>query len=398
MRQNFLSDLVSKSTTISPEKITETLDTLGLSFVHQGQLCLCIYKIDDYSSFESGNNHKERCAFRFCMVNIITEILEKEFVVQAFCYEGDKVVAIVDTSPYTEYAEFRKKWEEVLAESLKNIQTAIKISLSCAYSSFFKGVTSLPVVFENTKDLLSLVLKMGHQSIIAPNSMENVDPEDISKLESLKADLIYQITSGNLEGGKTAYSRISGNFAEISCSDILFFLQNMSYMLYLEMQKKWPLISSEVGTDYKQFVLEFEKADTLDVIHNAVIRYLEKLSKRINSLQATASTQNSNHIVESVIEIIRKEYRDKDLCTNSIADELELTANYMGHLFRTHTGKSIPKYIMEVRLEQVGELLRTTELSLNDILDQCGLEKTNYFYTCFKKHFGVTLSDYRKDL
>lgn len=397
MRQNFLSDLVSKSTTISPEKITETLDTLGLSFVYQEQLCLCIYKIDDYSSFESGNNHKERCAFRFCIVNIITEMLEKEFSMQAFCYGGDKVVVIADTSTYLEYSEFRKKWEEMLRESLQKIQSAIKISLSCAYSSFFKGITSLPVVFENTQELLSQVLKMGHQSIIAPNSMESFEPDDISKLEGLKADLIYQVTSGNLEAAKSAYDRISESFADISCNDILFFLQNTLYMLYLEMQKKWPLISSEVGTDYKQFVLEFEKADTLEVIHAAVIQYLEKLSNRINSLQVITSIQNSNHIVESVIEIISREYRDKDLCTNSIADELELTANYMGHLFRTHTGKSVPKYIMEVRLEQVGELLRTTELSLNDILDQCGLEKTNYFYTCFKKHFGVTLSDYRKD-
>jgi len=34
-------------------------------------------------------------------------------------------------------------------------------------------------------------------------------------------------------------------------------------------------------------------------------------------------------------------------------------------------------------------------LPINEILEKCGIEKSNYFYTSFKKYFGVSLTEYR---
>ena len=67
---------------------------------------------------------------------------------------------------------------------------------------------------------------------------------------------------------------------------------------------------------------------------------------------------------------------------------------YIGRLFKEKTNRFVAEQILFVRMEKLRVLLNTTSLPVNALLDRVGLEKTNYFYTLFKKHFGVPLSAY----
>ena len=61
-------------------------------------------------------------------------------------------------------------------------------------------------------------------------------------------------------------------------------------------------------------------------------------------------------------------------------------------------GRSVSESIIKRRIDQVKLLLDTTSLPVQDILEQSGLEKSNYFYTVFRKHFGISLGDYRRKI
>ena len=94
---------------------------------------------------------------------------------------------------------------------------------------------------------------------------------------------------------------------------------------------------------------------------------------------------------------MESEYSQKGLCLSSIADELGLSAHYIGQVFRTSQNKSVAKYIMDLRLEMIARELRETNRSFSEIMENAGLdpEQKNYIYTCFKKRFGVTVKNYR---
>ena len=47
-------------------------------------------------------------------------------------------------------------------------------------------------------------------------------------------------------------------------------------------------------------------------------------------------------------------------------------------------------------MEHAAELLRGTHLSVTEIAAACGIENSSYFYTLFKKQFGMTPNEYKR--
>ena len=64
--------------------------------------------------------------------------------------------------------------------------------------------------------------------------------------------------------------------------------------------------------------------------------------------------------------------------------------------FKEQIGLSPTKYIINLRMRMATELLETSSLSIKEISDMCGYENFNFFARIFKKHTGLTPTEYRK--
>jgi AraC-like DNA-binding protein len=65
--------------------------------------------------------------------------------------------------------------------------------------------------------------------------------------------------------------------------------------------------------------------------------------------------------------------------------------------FKYYTGKSPQEYIKDYRLSKAEHLLRTTDLSLIDIVLSCGFSGQSYFGEVFKQQYGVSPARFRKN-
>jgi DNA gyrase inhibitor GyrI/AraC-like DNA-binding protein len=65
-------------------------------------------------------------------------------------------------------------------------------------------------------------------------------------------------------------------------------------------------------------------------------------------------------------------------------------------VFKTVTGECIAGYIQRLRLEQIAGLLISTNLTLDQLLCQTNYQTKFSLAKAFKKHFGISTSDYRK--
>ncbi|MDR0692908.1 MAG: response regulator [Prevotellaceae bacterium] len=59
-------------------------------------------------------------------------------------------------------------------------------------------------------------------------------------------------------------------------------------------------------------------------------------------------------------------------------------------------GMSIKEFIMDVRLKRSAQLLKASDLTISEIADQTGFVNPKYFSICFKKHFELTPSEFKK--
>ena len=80
-----------------------------------------------------------------------------------------------------------------------------------------------------------------------------------------------------------------------------------------------------------------------------------------------------------------------------VAEKFSLSEKYFFAFVKEQTGKSFGKYIENIRLDKVIELLKTTDTNVNEIAQQVGFNSISTFYKTFNRVFGVSPAEWRKN-
>ena len=98
----------------------------------------------------------------------------------------------------------------------------------------------------------------------------------------------------------------------------------------------------------------------------------------------------------NIIKYINEHYNSYDLSLEDISKNTFLTPAYICVIFKDFTGKTVNKYITEYRIMQAKELLKDSNIKMNDIALKVGYRDGNYFAKIFKKETGYSPSEYRR--
>ncbi|RAV98923.1 helix-turn-helix domain-containing protein [Pseudochryseolinea flava] len=113
--------------------------------------------------------------------------------------------------------------------------------------------------------------------------------------------------------------------------------------------------------------------------------------------------KNNNHQLLVKLEQIVKQYFDSDmsakrglLTVHYLAEQMNLSPNYLGDLLRFHTGQNAQQHIHEKLIEKAKEKLTTTTLSVGEIAFLLGFEHPQSFSTLFKKKTSLSPIQFRE--
>lgn len=101
-----------------------------------------------------------------------------------------------------------------------------------------------------------------------------------------------------------------------------------------------------------------------------------------------------NALSDAILSYIRRNFMN-DITIRDIADACACSESSVSHIFKSDYGKTVNKFITELRINQAKELLKTTDMTVSHISLMCGFSNINYFPTIFKKHTGKTPREYR---
>lgn len=79
-----------------------------------------------------------------------------------------------------------------------------------------------------------------------------------------------------------------------------------------------------------------------------------------------------------------------------VSNAICINPSYLSDLFKREVGMKFSDYINIRRITMAKKLLKNTNLSIQEIAEQCGYKNTGYFSTCFKKITGEKASEYRR--
>ena len=177
------------------------------------------------------------------------------------------------------------------------------------------------------------------------------------------------------------------------------------------------IFSGLAGSGHEIAYMHFDVADVLPVqnlIENLIWSVVNKQPNRRNINQVTMGLlflqllglsdrlvagepdTAANAIVIAALTEIEQNYAAASL--GSVAKRCNVSAAYVSNTVKATTGKTFKEHLMEKRLSKAETLLKTTALSVGDIIVMVGYENTSYFYRIFTQKYGVSPRGYRQKI
>ena len=111
----------------------------------------------------------------------------------------------------------------------------------------------------------------------------------------------------------------------------------------------------------------------------------------------TDKTRVFDDYIEKSLQYINSNVASQ-LTVDSICNAVNLSKYYFCHIFKKTLGLSVMKYVLDTRLSLAKEMLISGKFSISQISEKCGFETSSNFCHQFKKHTGMTASEYRKTM
>ncbi len=117
--------------------------------------------------------------------------------------------------------------------------------------------------------------------------------------------------------------------------------------------------------------------------------------KAIDSVENTLKNKNRLDLAE-VQAYIDRHFQDS-ISLETTALRFFVSKEHLSRVFKTYAGENITDYILRKRMEKAKELIVEQKLAIKSVAQTMGYEDIAYFYRVFKKHFGLTPGELRKE-
>lgn len=105
-----------------------------------------------------------------------------------------------------------------------------------------------------------------------------------------------------------------------------------------------------------------------------------------------------NSLVENAKNIMNLNFARSDFRVGNISEMLYVSHQHLGRLFKKVTGQTLIEYLSEKRLLRAAELLEEEHYSVSQLAEKSGFENDEHFMRAFKKRFGMTVGQFRRNI
>lgn len=120
------------------------------------------------------------------------------------------------------------------------------------------------------------------------------------------------------------------------------------------------------------------------------------LITRIWGPGAAGRPRKSREKMKRLLEYMEEHYGDK-ITVEDGANLCFYSNSHFMKYFKQYMGMSFTRYLNEFRLEKAGGMLLSTLEPVTEVAQRCGFDNLSYFNRMFRRKYGQTPGDYRKN-
>jgi signal transduction histidine kinase/AraC-like DNA-binding protein/ligand-binding sensor domain-containing protein len=237
--------------------------------------------------------------------------------------------------------------------------------------------------------------------------------------ELLKDILIPYYNVREAADGEQGLKEVNHNMPDIIISDILMpNLDGIGLIDRLKSNEKTahiPVISISAKNSIEDHITAyshgadlyipkpFHPRHVLSTVENIINKH-SLLKKYFNSSWSAVTVKNGKtmyqedeHLLQEIVLFIERNIDDESLNFNSIADFIGISKANLYRKLKELTDKTPSEFVKAIRLEYASKLLKTTNLTVSEIIFKSGFANKSYFYREFAQQFGISPLEYRNE-
>lgn len=222
-------------------------------------------------------------------------------------------------------------------------------------------------------DITIIPPNVRHYLRSKPNCLTFTIKTRKSTFDSVFSVLMRSGTALSAYFAQTLYSKHYRNSLTFHCGDDAFLPELLFYM-YAQQREKKPhyshVLDGLLATFFPYLVQNYE-----------------------NTIEFSNGDNAQNERMIEIENYIRQNYKDVTLsCT---AKHFYLSPAYLSTTIKKQTGYTFSEILCRIRMEHAIDLLKTTEMKVDQICENVGWQDTTQFIKNFKKHYGMTPRRFR---
>lgn len=124
--------------------------------------------------------------------------------------------------------------------------------------------------------------------------------------------------------------------------------------------------------------------------------FLERIIQLLKASDTEVRDISENRFLKYIYDYVDEHISD-DLSLSVLSERMNYNPSYISRLFKRLTGQTLLDYITSRRMEHAVKMLTETNASIQDIAKSTGISSGQYFALLFRKKYGVSPLDYRRD-
>lgn len=216
----------------------------------------------------------------------------------------------------------------------------------------------------------------------APQSTYTLGEETLLTLSSL-------VYSGNLEEAnrqwKQIFTEASSAFATIREIHGLCIL--LCSHIFLNFGKRY--LSQEGNAFFLSFISRLETARYMEDFE----RLVETFFQDFYTLFLSQKISRKQHIVSEIQQYVLDNL-EANLTIKDISSQVFLAPTYLCAIFKEGTGDTINAFITKHKMDYAAQLLSSGDYRVYEVAKKLAYTDVKYFSNLFKRHFGVSPSEY----
>ncbi|MDO4306755.1 MAG: response regulator [Eubacteriales bacterium] len=213
---------------------------------------------------------------------------------------------------------------------------------------------------------------------------------------------------GEAANGAEAIQIIEKNCPDIVITDIIMpqcdGLELTEYVYRNHPGVKIVILSGYNDFSYAQTAIKFSVNDYLlkPITPEALSASLQKFlitmqseSRDLLAYQVNSNTLDQKDIAELLVKYLHENYK-QDVSFQELAAKFGFSVEYLGKIFKKHSGVTLSKYLTRLRMNEAKRLLVSHPgMEIQKIGELVGYKDSFYFSRAFKSFTGIQPSEYR---